>query len=351
MKQKKRILVAPLDWGLGHATRCIPIIHHLIKHDFEVVISTNGRSYELLKSEFPKLEFCHIKGYNISYSNSNNMAIKILVQIPKIILGIIKEHYSLRKIIYSKKIDGVISDNRFGMWNKSTPCVFMTHQINIKSPVFSKLIKKINHFFISKYNECWIPDFDNNLLSGDLSKIDFKNDTFKFIGPLSRLEKRDLILKYKYCFLISSPEPQRTILESIAKKELEKIKEKSVIILGKTEENKTEKYGIHTIYSHLKSEKLNKILLESEIIISRSGYTTIMDLYKLRKKAILIPTPGQTEQQYLAKYLEEKSIFLSRIQENFCIASAYLKSENFSGFNNNIKSEIKWMELFKIFEE
>ena len=351
MKQKKRILVAPLDWGLGHATRCIPIIHHLIKNDFEVVISTNGRSYELLKSEFPKLEFCHINGYNVSYSNSNNMAIKILVQIPKIILGIIKEHYSLRKIIHSKKIDGVISDNRFGMWNKSTPCIFITHQINIKSPVFSKLINKINHFFISKYNECWIPDFSNNLLSGELSKIDFKKNKFKFIGPLSRFEKRDLHLKYKYCFLISGPEPQRTILENIAKRELEKIKEKSIIILGKTEENKIEKYGTHTIYSHLKSEKLNKILLESEIIISRSGYTTIMDLYKLEKKAILIPTPGQTEQQYLAKYLEEKSIFSIADQNDFCLESSFLQSQKYSEFSHKLESKIKWRELFRIFEE
>ena len=215
MKQKKRILVAPLDWGIGHASRCIPIIHHLIKYDFEVVISTNGRSYKLLKSEFPELEFCHIKGYNITYPNSKNMVMKMLTQIPKIILGIITEYFSLRKIIHSKKIDGVISDNRFGMWNKSIPCVFITHQINIKSPVFSKLINKINHFFIGKYNECWIPDFSNNLLSGELSKIDFKNDTFKFIGPLSRLEKKDLDIKYKYCFLISGPEPQRTILENI----------------------------------------------------------------------------------------------------------------------------------------
>lgn len=351
MKQKKRILVAPLDWGLGHASRCIPIIHHLIKYDFEVVISTNGRSYKLLKSEFPELEFCHVKGYNITYPNSKNMAMKILIQIPKIILGLITEYFSLRKIIHSKKIDGVISDNRFGMWNKSIPCVFITHQINIKSPVFSKLIKKINHFFIRKYNECWIPDFSNNLLSGELSKIDFKNDTFKFIGPLSRLEKKDLHIGYKYCFLISGPEPQRTILENIAKRELEKIKEKSIIILGKTEENKTEKYGIHTIYSHLKSEELNIALLESDIIICRSGYSTIMDLYKLKKKAILIPTPGQTEQEYIAKNLEKKSVFLSQIQDNFCVQSTYFQIENYAGFNNNLESEIKFRELFRIFEE
>ena len=165
MKQKKRILVAPLDWGIGHASRCIPIIHHLIKYNFEVVISTNGRSYKLLKSEFPELEFGHIKGYNITYPNSKNMAMKMLTQIPKIILGLITEYFSLRKLIKSKKIDGVISDNRFGMWNKSIPCVFITHQTNIKSLVFSNLINKINHFFIGKYNECWIPDFSNNLLS------------------------------------------------------------------------------------------------------------------------------------------------------------------------------------------
>ena len=289
--------------------------------------------------------------YDLGEAHDPNMAMKMLTQVPKLVLGIITEYFSLRKIIHSKKIDGVISDNRFGMWNKSIPCVFITHQINIKSPVFSKLIKKINHFFIEKYNECWIPDFSNNLLSGELSKIDFKNDTFKFIGPLSRLEKKDLHIGYKYCFLISGPEPQRTILENIAKRELEKIKEKSIIILGKTEENNTEKYGIHTIHSHLKSEELNIALLESEIIICRSGYSTLMDLYKLKKKAILIPTPGQTEQEYLAKYLEKKSIFLSQIQDNFCVQSAYFQIENYAGFNNNIESEIKWKKLFKIFEE
>ena len=171
----------------------------------------------------------------------------------------------------------------FGM---SPYLVFLLHfQINVISVVFSKLINKINnHFFISKYNECWIPDFSNNLLSGELSKIDFKNDTFKFIGPLSRFEKKDLDVKYKYCcFLISGPEPQRTILESITKERIRKDKEKSLIILGKTE-NKIEKYGIHTVYSHLKSEELNIVLLESEIIICRSGYSSIMDLYKLKRR-------------------------------------------------------------------
>jgi len=133
VKGKKRILVAPLNWGIGHATRCIPIILELEKNNFEVIIATSGRSLELLSSEFPKIQFIKFEDYKINYSSSIPMAINIFLQIPKIIFGIYNENTKLHTIIKDFKIDGVISDNRYGLYSKKIPSVFITHQLKIKS--------------------------------------------------------------------------------------------------------------------------------------------------------------------------------------------------------------------------
>ena len=131
MNRKKRILVAPLDWGIGHATRCIPIINALQAHEFEVVIAADGRPLHLLKNEFPNLEFIRFSGYHIKYSSYLPMGLSMLLQTPKILINIRKEHKLLAQIIDDYNIDGVISDNRFGLYNNKVPTVFITHQLQI----------------------------------------------------------------------------------------------------------------------------------------------------------------------------------------------------------------------------
>jgi len=182
---KKRILVAPLDWGLGHATRCIPIIRYLVEKNCEVIIAADKRPMELLKKEFPSLEFVVMPGYNISYPKNGSMVLKMAVQVPKILKGTKQEHTQLEKIIAEEKIDAVISDNRFGLWAKKIPCVFITHQLMVKSPLGEKWIHKLNKDYISKYSECWIPDVKNGL-SGDLGNKFKLPEHAKFIGLLSR---------------------------------------------------------------------------------------------------------------------------------------------------------------------
>ena len=145
MKLKKNILVAPLNWGIGHATRCIPIIRKLQEHNFNVIIASSGRSLELLIQEFPNQDFIKIDDYNIKYYSFLPMAISILIQIPKILLSIKKEHAQLKSIINDFKIDGIISDNRYGMYSQEIPSVFITHQLEIQTPIFRSFIKKINH--------------------------------------------------------------------------------------------------------------------------------------------------------------------------------------------------------------
>jgi uncharacterized protein (TIGR00661 family) len=356
----KRILIAPLDWGLGHATRCIPIIRYLIEKGCEVVIGADGRPLHLLKKEFPSCKFVLIRGYNISYPKNGAMAIKMVSQIPKILSGIKQEHEKLKKIIKEKSIDGIISDNRFGLWSKEVPCVFITHQLMVKSLFGEKWIHKLNKKYISKYTECWVPDVipppvypsrvGINSFAGDLTRKFPLPENAKCIGILSRFnipnhscfqndEKRQLLV------ILSGPEPQRTVFEKIILRQLSSsipmLKEKRVLIVqGVTEKNERRKISENVeMISHLSSVELHKEILSSEIILSRSGYSTIMDLALLSKKAIFVPTPGQTEQEYLSKYYLEKKIAYSVSQKKFELNSALEESEKYSGFVNKYSGE------------
>ena len=213
MKVKKRILVAPLDWGIGHATRCIPIIKALIAHNFEVVIAADNRPLHLLTTEFPDLEAIRFGGYNVKYPTYFPMILNMIFQIPKILLGIKKEHKMVEQIIEDYKIDGLISDNRFGLSTKKVPCVFVTHQLQIQSPIFTDAIQNFNYQYINKYNACWVIDDEKINLAGNLSKPNILPNNSVYIGPQSRFEKRDIEKKYDFLAIVSGPEPQRTIFE------------------------------------------------------------------------------------------------------------------------------------------
>ncbi len=350
MKRKKRILVAPLDWGIGHATRCIPLINALLEN-FEVVIAADNRPLHLLKLEFPKLEFIRFPDYNIKYHKYLPMGITILLQAGKILFGIQKEQKIIDEIIESYNIDGIISDNRFGLSTKKIPCVFMTHQLEIQSPFFMNIIQKLNYSYINKYNACWVVDSNEKNLAGRLSKPKKLPKNTIYINTLSRFKKKKVKKKYDFLAIISGPEPQRTIFENGLTKALLKRNENAMIVLGKPEKKTHKKINNLTIISHLKSEELNLAILESELVICRSGYSTIMDLEKLEKKAFLIPTPGQTEQEYLANQLHKKKICYSQKQTDFNFEKGINESKKYKGFKNTFNEKTKWEDLFSLFQE
>jgi uncharacterized protein (TIGR00661 family) len=324
---KPRILIAPLDWGLGHATRCIPIINELISQNCEVIIATDSDPFFLLKKEFPTAVFLRMKGYKIQYSRDRKwLAFKLFLQFPKIIFSIWRENTWLKKIIHDYQIDAVISDNRFGVYNKKIPCVYITHQLCIKTGnAFSeKIAQKIHYYFIKKYSNCWVPDFKENGLAGELShQVNIPSNVL-YIGPLSRFEKSNDIPKiYNLLISLSGPEPQRTIFEKLILIQLKTFPEKVLLVRGLPGERKRPEADLTIeIVNHLSAKELNMAFQQSEMIISRSGYSTIMDLVKLCKKAILVPTPGQTEQEYLSDYLMEKKYFYSVRQSNFSLQTA-----------------------------
>lgn len=308
MNKKKKILVAPLNWGLGHATRCMPIIERLLNEGNEVLIASDGAPLVLLKSRFSQCTFIEWKGVSIHYSG--NMIFSMLFQVPKILWSIYKEHQQLKKIIEKHKIEMVVSDNRFGLWNNKIHSVFITHQVNIISPFAEKSLFKINKWFIEKYDECWVPDYEEtDNLSGDLShpKNEYYKKNFpknlKYIGPQSRFIKGNINVdkKYEVVGIVSGPEPQRTLFFEKLKSDFEKIEGKTLLIGGKPDENLSSSKDEHEIVNHLNDDEFIFALYSAKKIICLSGYSTIMDLHVLGLNAEYAATKGQTEQEYLER--------------------------------------------------
>lgn len=352
---KPRVLFSPIDWGLGHATRSIPIINRLLEKDCEVIIAAEGSCRSLLEKEFPDLLFLNLRGYRMKYSRQKFwMPVKMLVQFPKIILSIYTEHSWLKKIVKKYSVDAVISDNRFGMYHSSVPCIYVTHQLKIKTGNrFTEWIaQKINYWFINKYNECWVPDTAGEInLSGELSHpVVLPKAPVKYLGPLSRFEKEAGEIRYDLLIILSGPEPQRNVFEKILLKDLKNYSGKALLVRGlpsNTTLLKTSSSSLG-IENHLPAAELNRVILQSKIIISRCGYTTVMDLIKLQKEAILIPTPGQTEQEYLADHLLKQKLFFCTKQELFSLPEVLKKAENFS-FSNSAFSQNDYEKVIDSF--
>lgn len=335
--KKPRVLISPLDWGLGHATRCIPIVISLIKHGCEVIIAADGATKKLLHKEFPNLVFLPLAGYRVRYSKSRLwLPITLLMQFPKILISIYRERSWLKKTVRTNNIDAVISDNRLGLSHASIPTIYITHQLLIKTGnTFTEAFaQKIHYHFINKFKACWVPDWAGEInIAADLSHPEMLPKLpVHYIGSLSRFEKTDAEIIYDLCFLISGPEPQRTIFEKLIFAAVSQNITRVIIIRGLPDSSNipASENKLVEIRNHLPASELNKVLLQSKQIIARSGYSTIMDLVKLQRHAILIPTPGQTEQEYLAKYLADRKLFYTVSQEDFNLTEILKIVESFS---------------------
>jgi UDP:flavonoid glycosyltransferase YjiC (YdhE family) len=335
----KSVLVTPLDWGLGHATRCIPLIKELLNRKCNVVIAGSGDSLLLLKLEFPQLTALMLPAYQPVYPLGGSMIFKMLAQLPKFLSTIRKEHAAIEQIVKSAKIDLVISDNRYGCWSSAVPSVFITHQTNILLPrkfkSFNEPLRRFNFSLIKKFSFCWIPDYpDGRSLAGKLKSLEKKGHLIKvkYIGPLTRFTSPSSSeTLYDVLCILSGPEPQRTELEKIVAPQLKSSELRYFIARGLVSKRGDEKNSSGADF--LNATELQNMIEQSEIILSRSGYSTIMDLASLGKKAIFIPTPGQTEQEYLAARLKAKGIAFSVAQRDFNLMEALSKSHSYTGFN------------------
>lgn len=347
----KKILVAPLNWGLGHATRCIPIIEALENNGYTPIIASDGVALQMLQKEFPHLQSLELPSYHIEYAkNGAFFKWKMIKNSPKMIEAILQEKKTIRQWIDEHDIAGIISDNRLGVYSKKIPSVFITHQLNVLTGNTTWISSKVHQHIIKKFNQCWIPDVETKPnLSGKLGHLENPEENIKYIGPLSRLHRKPTDKKYDLMVILSGPEPQRGMLEAQLTQEMGQFKGKVVFIKGKIEpEQKIEQAGNVTYYNFMNTEQLENTFNESEIVLCRSGYTTIMDLAQLGKKAFFIPTPGQYEQEYLAKKLKKEGLVPFARQEDFKIENL-LEIDLFKGLKN-FGTAITWNKLFCLFE-
>ncbi|MEM8897671.1 MAG: glycosyltransferase [Bacteroidota bacterium] len=311
---KKKVLVAPLDWGLGHASRCIPLISALLQEGVEVHLGGSGKSLLLLREYFPDLPYHELPAYDVQYTSGKYQIWKILLQVPTILRTIWKEHGTLKALLQEHSFSAVISDNRYGLWSKDTYSVILCHQIQIplKNVLLSKWVNTLHVRYLNRFDATWIPDVQGERsLAGKMSHGSLMPRNHHYLGTLSRfqLEETQPVLPSRYDLLcvISGPEPQRTMFEEELRDVLLGLDQRVCLILGKPGSREIKTKGNLTFINHLPSAELQQLLLSSTYVISRSGYSSLMDYAALGlEKVGLIPTPGQPEQEYLAERMEEK---------------------------------------------
>lgn len=356
------IFIGILDWGLGHATRCTPIIQLLLQKGHKIIVGGEGRSLALLRHTFPDLTFVELPPYNIHYSTTAFQIPILLKQVPRLLRIFKEEHEMIEKLIDKYEISALISDNRYGLWTKKVPTTYLTHQIAPLAPI-RQLVYALQKRFIAKFSECWIPDSPQKeqQLAGSLAhKYPLPPNTH-FIGTLSRFSKLDdkplsaemqalFNEKIEIAAILSGPEPQRSILSQKIKAQAAHLSQNVWIIEGKTEEEKIEKTGNVTSISFLAENELWNLFQQQPILISRGGYSSLMDFVALGlKKCILIPTPGQTEQVYLAEYLAKQGKVLYVKQQDMDLTTQISQIPALKGFekwaeNNLLEKEInRWL--------
>ena len=311
-----KILIAPLNWGLGHATRCIPLVRLYLERGDEVVLGGDGESLLLLQRHFPQLRVIQLPSLELRYAANDQQRGFYLRAIPALLRFTIADHYYLRQQLAIEHFDLIVSDNRFGLFTRQTRCVYITHQLYVRLPrrlrIFQPLARALHACVFKRYHEVWVPDFANseNSLAGELCHGGCFDTYVKYIGPLSRFTSSEGTPKelrrnseYKVVAILSGLEPQRSIFEQAILERYANTPDKVLIVRGKVAEAQTiiSRNNI-TMVASLSDQALLEAMEQATTIIARSGYSTIMDLavLGLLHKAELHPTPGQSEQEYLA---------------------------------------------------
>ncbi|MBO4873701.1 MAG: hypothetical protein J5542_00115 [Bacteroidales bacterium] len=320
MKAGSKILVAPLDWGLGHASRCVPIVRFFIANGFEVVLGGGGDSLRYLCTRFPELTYVELPSARMTYGRRGMVSLPFLFSMFRFASNIRREHRALEKIISDYSIDYVFSDNRLGLYSEAVPSFYMTHQLNFDNGFLNRsaarMMKRLHLRYINKYRYCLVPDVDGEMsLSGKMSNTDL---SVKHIGPLSRFygmkvakvdEEFDLLL-------LSGVEPQRTVLENIFIKKYSSMPNARLhIIRGVPSGDEISLPANITSENNPSDERIASLIVSAHRVFCRSGYSSLCDLAALGRRAVLVPTPRQPEQEYLAEHFKGKFGFVAYSQD------------------------------------
>ena len=315
---KQRILVCPLDWGLGHASRCIPLIYAFLNQGHEVLLAGSGASAQLLQQEFPTLTFIPFESFTLRYSAGSSQIGAVLRAFPRLLKRIKTEQEELASIVKLYAITLVVSDNRFGCYSKGVRSIYITHQLRVKLPspftFLEPWVARWHRNIIEKYDECWVPDYEEaeKSLAGELSHPKVMPNNVTYIGPLSRFDRPEKQgeLSTLTVAVLSGIEPQRSIFEEYLLDSLQIEPAERVVLVQGLPDKGSEPHcvGKVEVYPSMSTQPLQDLLLQATHIICRSGYSSVMDLAAMGKLSVatFVPTPGQPEQEYLASYLRAK---------------------------------------------
>jgi uncharacterized protein (TIGR00661 family) len=343
--QSKKVFIAPLNWGLGHATRLLPLIKLLSSKNYLIYIGASGRSKEVLQREISKCVFFDFPEYPIKYPQSRFFVTRfMLIIFPQMLIAMIKEYQKLKKLNKEYDFDLIVSDNRFSLSLKNVKSLLISHQLRYKLPWPIKqmewLPEYFNYYHFRKYDKIIIPDIETgDTLTGELShemRYLPKNKLYYLglITDLMQLEGNENE-EIDYFVIISGPEPQRTKFENLIYHQLAKLKGRVIVTLGKPEKNYKIRMGNAEIYAYMTREKISHYLARAKFIISRPGYTTVMEMIESGKCGLFIPTPGQIEQEYLAKHFLKNNWCYAKSQFRFDLESDVEIAKSYSGFPKN----------------
>jgi hypothetical protein len=313
------MLFGVCSWGLGHATRTLPIIRKTVEEGHEVTVVASGRALNMLKQELgPGPSFASLEDYHPPDTLiPSYLALGTLLRFPLYVTAMLHEREFVRRLLAHQRMDVIFSDNRFGFYSRHVPSYFMSHQLRILNPLGDKVLEDgteiYNRYFFNRYAGVLVPDFEEDGLAGRLAhNLSIINEKLlTYIGVLSEFNYHPTVQDVDVFVSISGPEPQRSSFEGLIRRQMDGYEGKVVVSLGKPEDNG---HAAPNLKGYLGREEREDMLNRSKIVVARSGYSTLMDLCSLRKKGFLIPTPGQLEQEYLAKHHMERRRFYS-VQE------------------------------------
>jgi UDP:flavonoid glycosyltransferase YjiC (YdhE family) len=336
------VFISPLSWGLGHAGRVTPIIRELLKYGYEVTIATSGGPLEMLKKEFPDCHFIFFQDYPAPYSSTRFFLPKFALSIPNLSKALADEKKIADSLLSNNKYDMVISDSRLGVYSDKIPSFFISHQLRFSLPYYIKPVETfslyINEYFHKRFERIIIPDNnpDTVCLSGKLCQSTRRTTNAKayYAGILCPSHKMDVPEDLDFLVSISGPEPQRSKLEEILLRQVQKLPGKKVVLLGRPQDNFEKKLDRDTtVKSYVSHEEKNVLMNRAKFVISRSGYTTMMEMAELdKKRGFFTPTPGQTEQEYLSEYYEKQRWFPSKSQYELDLLKDVERAMEYKGF-------------------
>lgn len=347
---QKHIIFGVLNWGLGHATRSKVIIDALLEADFQVSLASDGAALQWLKREYPDLTCLRLPSYHIRYSRYFPQWLALIFRLPLIWSAIRKERRRLRRFVVQNQVQGIVSDNRLGFYHPEIPSAYISHQLKIKAGPLSGIAERLHHYFIAKHQECWVPDTAQGTLAGDLIKSRIRSIPLRFLGPLSRFREADQKKEQDWIMaVLSGPEPQRSLFQKQLIKQMADSNDSFTIIAGR-EGKKPSKLPKNVRWKgRLNSGELERLMRRAKLVISRSGYSSIMDYCAMRKRALLVPTPGQGEQEYLAEKHLAEGRFHSVAQKKLSLMEDVEKALKLA-LPGSLERSRDWSALFALFQ-